>query len=223
MVRTRTREAFPGWERSVRRGGLKRPARKTQLSIIRSFFCPVLRRCHAAMGRSRRLGPVPEHAMPVGELFSAAPWTRPRNATAASGRTGTGPTAPVREPQCYGRALACQPASDLLLHGSLQVRTTFPNGSSQPIAASASDCCGPGLLRTWIGANPDCREPRGAPEGPGRQGLRSAGLRRNTVPVRPARSAGTVDLIRCRGLGAAGCAHVDLCSRTAPFRRQPEP
>ncbi len=170
------------------------------------------------MGGSRRLGPVPEHAMPVGELFSAAPWTRPRNATAASGRTDTGPTAPVRDPQCYGPAIECQPAPDLLLHGSPQVRAAFPNGTSRPKTASASDCCGPGFQRTRVRREPGrfacvARE----------RGLRSAKLRRNTVPGRPALSAGTVDQNRCRGPAAAGCVRVDLCSKTAPARRQPGP
>src|SRR5687768_4389362 len=97
MVRTRTREAFPGWERSVRRGGDKESGPENATLHYKVVFLPGFARpmrCHgdplswgpAAMGGSRRLGPVPEHAMPVGELFSAAPRTRPRNATAASGR-----------------------------------------------------------------------------------------------------------------------------------------
>ena len=80
------------------------------------------------------------------------------------------------------------------------------------------DCCGPGFQRSRVRREPGrfacvARE----------RGLRSAELPRSTVPGRPALSAGTVDQYRCRGPAAVGCVRVDLCSRTAPARRQPGP
>lgn len=100
---------------------------------------------------------------------------------------------PSVAPQCYGRALICQPAHDLPFHPSAQVRSASPPVKFRCPPVVPAPALSPGARR-W-----------------------------RTVPGRPGRSAGRPGRSRCPGPATVASVRAGPCSRTGPGRLTPGP